>query len=223
MRLRRARKQCYKSRSTWACELKCQRWAVPRRHRRHAPRERVSWNLYIEKNHGNSVVSRSTWACELKFKRLVCLIVNLRHAPRERVSWNEFCGCSGISVWVTLHVSVWVEIPVVIDVSTPTVSRSTWACELKYWECLPIPPCGQVTLHVSVWVEIELGENNSSCHKSRSTWACELKSTFFDSTQEIYCHAPRERVSWNWYSLFKWVGVFSSRSTWACELKSSSS
>ena len=34
---------------------------------RHAPRERVSWNMEKRENIENINMSRSTWACELKF------------------------------------------------------------------------------------------------------------------------------------------------------------
>ena len=77
------------SRSTWACELKLFIVYIPELSVRHAPRERVSWN--IPKNS--------------------CTIGEIGHAPRERVSWNAFiflsCDCC---ILVTLHVSVWVEI-----------------------------------------------------------------------------------------------------------------
>ena len=38
---------------------------------------------------------------------------------------------------------------------------------------------------------------------SRSTWACELKFLNEDGEEEIICHAPRERVSWNEKSGYK--------------------
>ena len=77
------------SRSTWACELKCNFDAI---------------QTILHK-------SRSTWACELKFYgRAKRYEDSTSHAPRERVSWNtkaaEYFGYD----WVTLHVSVWVEI-----------------------------------------------------------------------------------------------------------------
>ena len=54
------------SRSTWACELKFNGNMVSGIYVRHAPRERVSWNMTLY--HGGRVLaqSRSTWACELK-------------------------------------------------------------------------------------------------------------------------------------------------------------
>ena len=54
-------------------------------------------------------------------------------------------------------------------------SRSTWACELKYF-------CK------TIWYWIKM---------SRSTWACELKSRTLAAFWKRYRHAPRERVSWN--------------------------
>ena len=122
------------SRSTWACELKsacAQR--LCRSGRGHAPRERVSWNVFDYKylvrgttsrstwacelkyvrlgNSHRSQSSRSTWACELKCKFMYSFFISCRHAPRERVSWNlRLPRCNR---WRTR-------------------SRSTWACELKW-------------------------------------------------------------------------------------------
>ena len=101
-----------------------------------------------------------------------------------------------------------------------TMSRSTWACELKFvrkvnwlhitghaprervsWN--PTLPyrrhMRQVTLHVSVWVEI-----------IPSRCLCLFWSG----------HAPRERVSWNNTCINDIMNKVKSRSTWACELKS---
>ena len=77
------------------------------------------------------------------------------------------------------------------------VSRSTWACELKLRSCLSRFSANSVTLHVSVWVEIDRLAAVSMLYSSRSTWACELK--FWLSLYYFYGvrHAPRERVSWN--------------------------
>ena len=99
------------------------------------------------------------------------------------------------------------------------MSRSTWACELKSrlsfkcgstsrhaprervsWNILCHASFFShvVTLHVSVWVEMQNGLQASRIKKSRSTWACELK-LFLSMRFSWYsrCHAPRERVSWN--------------------------
>ena len=51
--------------------------------------------------------------------------------------------------------SVWVEIKMPKKLkNTNFKSRSTWACELKLQEPIPLWNVWNVTLHVSVWVEI---------------------------------------------------------------------
>ena len=163
-------------------------------------------------------MSRSTWACELKFP--FCLIVFYpdRHAPRERVSWNSARYTNFIRSFVTLHVSVWVEISMLLFPRLVMSSRSTWACELKFYH----------------------SSRHFHARTSRSTWACELKCSAAEQIVEQCCHAPRERVSWNlnkWEILLRTAchaprervswnhkqivqdKVSRSRSTWACELK----
>ena len=119
------------SRSTWACELKFYSLCVILK----------IW------------LSRSTWACELKLLYFVLYSIFLRHAPRERVSWNYCNYIITHSRMVTLHVSVWVEIFYIPEIRKTGLSRSTWACELKW------------RVHVCMYI----------CMWSRSTWACELK------------------------------------------------
>ena len=142
--------------------------------------------------------------------------------------------------FVTLHVSVWVEMTLTAWQCLTVMSRSTWACELKW----------------KYWYFVY------SNNKSRSTWACELKSITYDDDSKnflsrstwacelkcltncicvIWCsHAPRERVSWNSFkNVFHLLEIShaprervswnrtqmcgrkasASRSTWACELK----
>ena len=120
---------------------------------------------------------------------------------------------------VTLHVSVWVEILFLLCYPKNMVSRSTWACELKYansvfalcvypvtlhvsvwveilrvyWKLMMM----LVTLHVSVWVEMMITQKGIFVKQSRSTWACELKLNI-----HVFI-----------------VDDLKSRSTWACELK----
>ena len=78
------------------------------------------------------------------------------------------------------------------------LSRSTWACELKFILITDISTRGRnVTLHVSVWVEIHSGFVNPLGLVSRSTWACELKLRYGLRIDDVLRHAPRERVSWN--------------------------
>ena len=100
----------------------------------------------------------------------------------------------------------------------PQRSRSTWACELKF-------NIFEIFFHSVM---------------SRSTWACELKSFIINAPFSKYCHAPRERVSWNGIDISEWIRFqvtlhvsvwveiklasyksvpIKSRSTWACELK----
>ena len=145
----------------------------------------------------------------------------VRHAPRERVSWNRYAIGKIKEYIVTLHVSVWVEmLSSLLVITGRKQSRSTWACELKYFgACQPLfliqrhaprervswncPVCAwrralKVTLHVSVWVEICTSAVGCSLIMSRSTWACELKSSIpIRGLTTRYRHAPRERVSWN--------------------------
>ena len=100
-----------RSRSTWACELKCERSEQGRLpFRRHAPRERVSWNVGF-----------------LQF--FIGLFVTLHVSV-----WVEILSIINDYSWmsVTLHVSVWVEIAPNGFAAVRRWSRSTWACELKY-------------------------------------------------------------------------------------------
>ena len=166
-----------RSRSTWACELKCERSEQGRLpFRRHAPRERVSWNVryrsfflfclvtlhvsvWVEINEGPiaefDTESRSTWACELKFNFKYLGVFG----TTSRSTWACELKSSTASTW-------WKH----------RTSRSTWACELKFSLELIADTVPLVTLHVSVWVEIYRGIEVTHNLESRSTWACELKS-----------------------------------------------
>ena len=179
--------------------------------------------------------------------------------------WVEICELSRrregihvtlhVSVWVeiavdeyktvfwavTLHVSVWVEINHSTLWKLSTLSRSTWACELKFLAPLvPFPFC-------------------SHAPRERVSWNFRWMEYLLSTNR----HAPRERVSWNFLNTSFWrekcvtlhvsvwveittslccayvvyvtlhVSVWveihckiivsalstSSRSTWACELK----
>ena len=166
------------SRSTWACELKCivlveiiPVFAVTLHVSvwveiqcplklcdsiyRHAPRERVSWNLIIMKYLRILFASRSTWACELKCCQNIQVQV-LNHVTLHVSVWVEM---KTLLIWVnrysvTLHVSVWVEIHFKSLCTVDKLSRSTWACELKFSPAILTVSSLHVTLHVSVWVEI---------------------------------------------------------------------
>ena len=50
---------------------------------------------------------------------------------------------------------------------------------------------------MSVWVEILNACDFHDFVPSRSTWACELKLAPSFRWPAFFCHAPRERVSWN--------------------------
>ena len=165
------------SRSTWACELK--------------------WRSASEKS--VRYQSRSTWACELKCKvfqrdfwnRVVTLHVSV---------WVEIFhfGTSNGSTGVTLHVSVWVEILCCLELNSNTLSRSTWACELKSDSRYALAfsqACHAPRERVS-WNKIFAGVTPATL-QSRSTWACELKWHVSDELIKAFGHAPRERVSWN--------------------------
>ena len=188
----------FKSRSTWACELK----------------------LVAGAGFEPTTLSRSTWACELKFSPYGVFTNQSCHAPRERVSWNlpqkvtwKWCFCHAPRERVswngrfTMACSIWPSHAPRERVSwnmakrenleNIDMSRSTWACELKYSVRSGLPADDRVTLHVSVWVEILVMIILLSMPWSRSTWACELKFTNLTFTSSPAL----------------------SRSTWACELK----
>ena len=103
--------QQYKSRSTWACELKCllvistsckptvtlhvSVWVEIGRHclALLSILSRSTWACELKfislLPFNGSIVSRSTWACELKFfNEKEWEKDGKSHAPRERVSWN---------------------------------------------------------------------------------------------------------------------------------------
>ena len=146
---------CIWSRSTWACELKFKKVCYNKRAKCHAPRERVSWNfvscmIVPLKLPGHAPRERVSWNSFKAFS----FSGFIGHAPRERVSWNIhlYPPLSAVrvtlhvSVWVemanvtatlvrclvTLHVSVWVEIFLMFFPFLSVMSRSTWACELKW-------------------------------------------------------------------------------------------
>ena len=188
-----ARRHAPRERVSWNCRFFlgfCQVF-------RHAPRERVSWNdnEVIENSTVNVTLHVSVWVeiwkKEKISKILICHAPRERvswnsfpysctyqvasHAPRERVSWNDKYVICGYRIPVTLHVSVWVEICGVRLSRLRTESRSTWACELKFWD-------------------MQLAKLRSShAPRERVSW----NADFLWNADETKCHAPRERVSWN--------------------------
>ena len=186
------------SRSTWACELKFQPYHLSSVHKTVTLHVSVWVEILRSSILSNAVMSRSTWACELKLLSEYSRAKVNCHAPRERVSWNfqfDLC-CQNIpevtlhvSVWVeiwnfrlkvyvfcvTLHVSVWVEISWWSSCHFRYLSRSTWACELKFPR---LCQCSASTQSRSTWAcELKSTKSAGSTASilSRSTWACELK------------------------------------------------
>ena len=232
-----------KSRSTWACELKCAEKVLSSFLARHAPRERVSWNFsddeyrdYCDRHAPRERVSWnenvfnclcnaygvtlhvSVWVEIDSFERKS--LAPLRHAPRERVSWNDLISCVQSPVLhVTLHVSVWVEMKNLLSRTELNKSRSTWACELKCKFLQFNRRKCKVTLHVSVWVEITLNcisNQNNHVTLHVSVWVEIPISITFSRFSVVTLHVS------------VWVEMIPqsqqerqllSRSTWACELK----
>ena len=175
--------RCSKSRSTWACELKFRYSILFRQKQCHAPRERVSWNSYLIFSQQFETVTLhvSVWVeIYFCFACFCCLWVTLHVSVWVEIFHEiEVLNCVivtlHVSVWVeiavgcryrvvnsvTLHVSVWVEIRSPYCNYIITLSRSTWACELK---------CGILQCF-------------RFRYPSRSTWACELKYTWSEDNE----------------------------------------
>ena len=143
------------SRSTWACELKfISNPEINFRCTGHAPRERVSWNFnvfyLILAGLGHAPRERVSWnisalyGADIFFVTLhvsVWVEITLEWYSLHLVSvtlhvsvWVEISLISYIIALksVTLHVSVWVEIKELTNLMRCIMSRSTWACELKF-------------------------------------------------------------------------------------------
>ena len=165
------------SRSTWACELKFVNLSIYLLFVSHAPRERVSWNMFyyvyiitqivtlhvsvwveiIANRFLNRInTSRSTWACELKFVSSYCFLNACGHAPRERVSWNWLLPT--IMTHISRHAPR-------ERVSWNILQKKKMLRRLCHaprervsWNPLAwgFSPFSAVTLHVSVWVEISI-------------------------------------------------------------------
>ena len=200
----------FKSRSTWACELKLHYLSTAAKYGSHAPRERVSWNC------------------------IECVKVELRlsHAPRERVSWNT-SPAAGVFVGATGHAPrervSWNRKELRLHCRQRRHApreRVSWnkqeldsqdnlirhaPRERVSWNrfCLVFLIYINVTLHVSVWVEIispSLARRTNRRHapRERVSW----NSPFHNYIIAHLCHAPRERVSWNFESVKVVVKVF---------------
>ena len=169
----------YRSRSTWACELKFAGSFFSYRNEDVTLHVSVWVEMHTDRRppHGARVTLHVSVWVEICLKTSPTNRVS-GHAPRERVSWNRKNTVIYYLIEVTLHVSVWVEMINAMHSCLMLLSRSTWACELKY-------------LSVRIYNHFNL---------SRSTWACELKCHPIKCTMNECCHAPRERVSWNIYA-----------------------
>ena len=187
------------SRSTWACELKSHWYTSTCFLFCHAPRERVSWNLWIrtfwDMQSGHAPRERVSW----NVFPTVAPCTLLGHAPRERVSWNDTATVNSYNF--VLSRSTWAcELKYLIVTNVYQFqwrSRSTWACELKF----PVTNSQKfITWSRSTWAcELKFQAIHSTLlsSSSRSTWACELKLKKLCEICILLCHAPRERVSWN--------------------------
>ena len=143
-------------------------------------KSRSTWacELKYAKSHylRSKVESRSTWACELKLYDDIVVDEGGCHAPRERVSWNRW-WCR-LSHWIVRH--------------APR-ERVSWNDETQAEQLK-----SEVTLHVSVWVEIismRLSIAKSLVTLHVSVW---VEIVMIRKKYPMQpCHAPRERVSWN--------------------------
>ena len=77
------------------------------------------------------------------------------------------------------------------------MSRSTWACELKYTDSTNYYNAGVSRSTWACELKFQACYMALSTTSSRSTWACELKCSCQRRRDTCPCHAPRERVSWN--------------------------
>ena len=163
------------SRSTWACELKYRLSAHRLPFQGHAPRERVSWNLLFHLNQYKKQVTLhvSVWV-EISRSLIVkiSLFVTLHVSVWVEITDKQF---NSLSRRVTLHVSVWIEMLKLSIVIFKSWSRSTWACELKFFSRYS---CSLPFTSRSTWaceLKLDVGFIYRMVRMSRSTWACELK------------------------------------------------
>ena len=142
---------------------------------RHAPRERVSWNMM-------KVVIRIYFAVTLHVSVWVEIHADTqivwrswRHAPRERVSWNLQ--------------SLWRRIGGFCHAPRERVSWNSHSIKtiLRLWSHAPRERVSWNRCRQCVHQRLT----------SRSTWACELKCCRSALHPTDIGHAPRERVSWN--------------------------
>ena len=123
----------FRSRSTWACELKWPAW----RYSGLVSGVTLHVSVWVE------ICSRIYLYCSSDVTLHVSVWVEMAVPPRKQskvvvtlhvsvwveIDCYELTGCI---IRVTLHVSVWVEIYPTFFLIPFVGSRSTWACELKY-------------------------------------------------------------------------------------------
>ena len=190
--------QARRSRSTWACELKC----IQIDFFSHSNVVTLHVSVWVEIQTRQDInreirvtLHVSVWVEMPVIATKSCIFDVTLHVS----VWVEMpFSCTPLkAVSVTLHVSVWVEISVSEDGTVVAKSRSTWACELKL-----------KTLIGWIWVQMSRSTwacelkcctafPHRPCSWSRSTWACELKLRYERTVFSPFRHAPRERVSWN--------------------------
>ena len=148
----------------------------------HAPRERVSWNLWVKTQWMVLLVTLHVSVWVEIFCKISSEIGFASHAPRERVSWNV--NDNGTKVIFRSHAPrervSWND----IYEGMPACERSHAPRERVSWNMMADIDKAKlaVTLHVSVWVEISDIASCERMGRSRSTWACELKCTAESST-----------------------------------------
>ena len=145
-----------RSRSTWACELKCL-WSLKLINSvGHAPRERVSWNYIVVYGRLTSLChaprERVSWngILNAKKERTVC------HAPRERVSWNfqmllVFFPFRSHAPRERVSWNCKVKLKLIVLSGHAPRERVSWNVSNHYLLSNLL-----VTLHVSVWVEMQI-------------------------------------------------------------------
>ena len=187
----------YKSRPAWACELKFSVKIVLYFVLRHAPRGRVSWNLFRNMYHHlascHAPRGRVSWN-QIRQKENDIGVshaprgrvswnlsepadesTEYGHAPRGRVSWNETERISAERDHVTPHVGVWVEI--YLNFTTDSDGGSRLSCAWGV-ECL-----------IGWYITQGIG--------SRPSWVWELKCSRLWSVRYNPRHTPSGCDSWN--------------------------
>ena len=164
------------SRSTWACELKCQQFKQPWRPRRVTLHVSVWVEIFCFRSPDSAMASRSTWACELKFFEKMQAFCWPCHAPRERVSWNS--RADRFFLQRTSH--------------APR-ERVSWNCYDRNGRPYERRHAPRERVSWNIYIR----PLREVLKMSRSTWACELKFLAILCKDFFWGHAPRERVSWN--------------------------